>query len=125
MIPRKIVVARLSKAKSTTHDFAQAIMKKLLKQKINYPISYCVVSAAGTVCRGFCLTSLVLLFERDHQNFIKKARKICPGAEGAFKWTSFWTASKKKKRRIKFDENLMKEIKYTVFLNENEKYTKK
>ena len=32
-------LARLSKAKSTTHDFAQAIKKKLLKQKINYPIS--------------------------------------------------------------------------------------
>ena len=32
-------LARLSKPKSTTHDFAQAIMKKLLKQKINYPIS--------------------------------------------------------------------------------------
>ena len=31
-------VARLSKPKSTTHDFAQAIMKKLFKQKINYPI---------------------------------------------------------------------------------------
>ena len=34
-----IVIARLSKAKSTTHDFAQTIMKKLLKRKINYPIS--------------------------------------------------------------------------------------
>ena len=34
-----ILLARLSKAKSTTHDFAQAIMKKLFKQKINYPIS--------------------------------------------------------------------------------------
>ena len=33
------VLARLSKAKSTTRDFAQMIMKKLLKQKINYPIS--------------------------------------------------------------------------------------
>ena len=44
---RRIVkVERLSKAKSTTHDFEQAIMKKLLKQKINY--------------RRFCLTSLVI-----------------------------------------------------------------
>ena len=33
------VLARLSKAKSTTHNFAQAIMKKLLKQKTYYPIS--------------------------------------------------------------------------------------
>ena len=32
-------IARLSKAKSTTHDFAQAIVKKLLKQKVSYPIS--------------------------------------------------------------------------------------
>ena len=31
--------ARLSKAKSTTHDLAQAIMKNLLKQKTYYPIS--------------------------------------------------------------------------------------
>ena len=31
-----IIIARLSKPKSTTHDFAQAIMKKLLKQKISY-----------------------------------------------------------------------------------------
>ena len=36
---RYMIIARLSKAKSTTHDFAQAIMKKLLNQKINYPIS--------------------------------------------------------------------------------------
>ena len=36
---RILSIARLSKAKSTTHDFAQTIMKKLLKQKINYPIS--------------------------------------------------------------------------------------
>ena len=34
-----IILARLSKAKSTTHDFEQAIMKKLLKQKTYYPIS--------------------------------------------------------------------------------------
>ena len=34
-----LVISRLSKAKSTTHDFAQAILKKLLKQKINYPNS--------------------------------------------------------------------------------------
>ena len=35
----RTILARLSKAKSTTHDFAQAIMKKLLKQKTYYPIS--------------------------------------------------------------------------------------
>ena len=33
------IIARLSKAKYTTYDFAQAIMKKLFKQKINYPFS--------------------------------------------------------------------------------------
>ena len=32
-------IARLSKAKSTTHDFAQTVMKKLLKQKTYYSIS--------------------------------------------------------------------------------------
>ena len=59
------ILARLSKAKSTTHDFAQAIMKKLFKQKTYYPISWCVVSATGTVCRGFCLTSLIFNFVID------------------------------------------------------------
>ena len=31
----------------------QTTMKRLLKRKINYPISWCVVLTAGTVCRGF------------------------------------------------------------------------
>ena len=54
-------LARLSKPKSTTHDFAQAIMKKLLKQKTYYPISVRSVGAAGTVCRRFCLISLLFV----------------------------------------------------------------
>ena len=74
-----LLIARLSKAKSTTHDFAQAIMKKLFKQKINYPISYCVVSAAGTVCRGFCLTSLIT----------HAARRINPVLCCVFSWCFF------------------------------------
>ena len=32
-------IARLSKPKSTTHDFAQAIRKKIPKQKTSYPNS--------------------------------------------------------------------------------------
>ena len=50
-----MLIARLSKAKSTTHDFAQAIMKKPLKQKINYPISQLVRSVG---CRYSVLLNL-------------------------------------------------------------------
>ena len=36
---RRGLLARLSKPKSTTHDFAQAIRKRILKQKTSYPNS--------------------------------------------------------------------------------------
>ena len=52
---RQYRIARLSKPKTPTHDFAQTIRKKILKQKTSYPNSWCVVSAVGT----FCLTSLL------------------------------------------------------------------
>ena len=59
------ILGRLSKVKSTTHDFAQAITKKLLQQKMNYPISYYVVSAVVTVCRGFRSTLYTVRMKLD------------------------------------------------------------